>query len=84
MNQNFFYELKRKVFSREFDKYDKLAKRIRDKGIINNHLNDEIQKLIVHLKDLKKFAKNDIVENEISDYIIRFAEMNRIINDLLN
>jgi ATP-dependent DNA helicase DinG len=83
MNQNFFYELKRKVFSREFDKYDKLAKRIRDKGIINNHLNDEIQKLIVHLKDLKKFAKNDIVENEISDYIIRFAEMNRIINDFI-
>ena len=33
--------------------------------------------------DLKKFAKNDIVENEISDYIIRFAEMNRIINDFI-
>jgi ATP-dependent DNA helicase DinG len=83
INQNFFYELKRKVFSRQFDKYDKLSKRIRDKGIIHNHLNDEIQKLITHLKDLKKFAKNDIVENEISDYIIRFAEMNRIINDFI-
>jgi len=83
INQNFFFELKRKVFSRQFDKYDKLAKRIREKGIIRNHLNDEIQKLITNLKDLKKFAKNDIVENEISDYIIRFAEMNRIINEFI-
>jgi ATP-dependent DNA helicase DinG len=83
INQNFFYELKRKVFNRQFDKYDKLAKRIRDKGIIHNQLNQEIQNLISNLKDLKRFAKNDIVENEISDYIIRFAEMNRIINDFI-
>ena len=83
INQNFFYELRRKVFNRQFDKYDKLAKRIRDKGIIQNHLDREIQNLISNLRDLKKFAKNDIVENEISDYIIRFAEMNRIINDFI-
>lgn len=83
INENFFYELKRTVFTRQFDKYDKLAKRIRDTGIIKNQLNDEIQTLIRHLKELKKFAKNDIVENEISDYIIRFAEMNRIINDFI-
>jgi ATP-dependent DNA helicase DinG len=83
INQNFFYDLRRKVFNRQFDKYDKLAKRIRDTGIIKNQLNDEIQTLIRHLKELKKFAKNDIVENEISDYIIRFAEMNRIINDFI-
>jgi ATP-dependent DNA helicase DinG len=83
INQNFFYELRRKVFNRQFDKYDKLAKRIRDKDVIHNHLNDEIQTLIRHLKNLKKFAKNDIVENEISEYIIRFAEMNRIINDFI-
>lgn len=83
INQNFFYELKRKVFNRQFDKYDKLAKRVREKGIIKNHLNEEIQTLIRHLKDLKQFAKNDIVENEISDYIIRFAEMNRVINDFI-
>jgi len=84
INQSFFYELRRKVFKREFVKYDKLAKRIRDNGIIKNQLNDEIQTLIRHLKELKKFAKNDIVENEISDYIIRFAEMNRIINEFID
>lgn len=83
INQNFFYELRRKVFNRQFDKYDKIAKRIRDKGIIQNHLDREIQNLISNLRDLKKFAKNDIVENEISDYIIRFAEMNCIINDFI-
>ncbi len=83
INQNFFYELRRKVFIRQFDKYDKLSKRIRDTGIIKNHLNEEILVLIRQLQELKKFAKSDIIENEISDYIIRFAEINRIINDFI-
>lgn len=83
INQNFFYELRRKVFNRQLDNYDKLAKRIRDSGIIKNQLNDEINVLITHLKELKKFAKDDIVENEISDYILRFAEINSIINDFI-
>ncbi len=84
INQSFFYELRRKLFRREFDKFDKLAKRVREKGIIKNHLEPEINNLIKHLKDLKKFANDDLTENEISDYIIKFAEINRIINGFIN
>lgn len=84
INQNFFYELRRKVFKREFDKYDKLAKRVRDRGIIQNQLGHEITNLIKHLKDLKKFSKDDLTENEISDYIIRFAGINQSINNFIN
>ena len=83
INQTFFYELRRKIFRREFDKYDKLAKRVREEGIIKNHLENEIKKLIKHLKDLKKFAKEDLIVNEISDYIIKFAGINEIINDFI-
>jgi len=84
INQSFFYELRRKVFKREFDKFDKLAKRVREKGYISNHLEKEVNNLIKHLKDLKKFAKDDLVVNEISDYIIKFAGFNHIINDFIN
>ena len=83
INQTFFYELRRKIFRREFDKYDKLAKRVREEGLIKNHLETEIKKLIKHLKDLKKFAKEDLIVNEISDYIIKFAGINEIINDFI-
>lgn len=83
INQNFFYEIRRKLFKREFDKFDKLAKRVRDAGIINNHLESEINNLIKQLKDLKKFSKDDLTENEISDYIIRFAGINNSINTFI-
>jgi len=84
MNQMFFYELRRKVFTREFEKYDKLAKRIFDKKIINNSLQDEIKKLINNLIELRKFAKTEIDENEISDFVIKFSEINSLINNFLN
>lgn len=84
INQSFFYEIRRKIFKREFDKYDKLAKRVRERGIINNNLENEINKLIKYLKDLKKFSKDDLIVNEISDYIIKFAGFNQIINDFIS
>ena len=57
INQNFFYELKRKVFKRQFDKYDKLAKRIREKGIIHNHLKEEVQNLYYEFNGFEKVCK---------------------------
>lgn len=83
INQSFFYELRRKLFRREFDKFDKLAKRVREKDIIINHLEPELMNLIKQLKDLKKFVKDVLTENEISDYIIKFAGINQIINDFI-
>jgi ATP-dependent DNA helicase DinG len=83
MNQVFFYELKRKIFKKTKEKYNKLAERIYNKNILTNLLNDEISKLIVCLRELRQFCKTELEENELNDFIIRFGEFNRLINDFI-
>jgi ATP-dependent DNA helicase DinG len=83
INQYFFREIKQKFFRSENDKYNKLTKRIYEKDFITNRLKEEISKLIKNLKELKKFAKTEIDENEISDFIMKFSEFNFIIDDYI-
>jgi ATP-dependent DNA helicase DinG len=83
INQAFFYEIKRKYFNRIGDKYDRLAFRIRQRSTIQNHLNAEIKNLIAQLNELKGFARSDIEENEINDFVNKFAFINTSINDFL-
>lgn len=83
INQAFFYEIKRKFFKRIGDKYDRLAFRIRQRSNIQNHLDSEIKNLIVQLNELKGFARSDIEENEINDFVNKFAFINSSINDFL-
>ncbi len=87
MNQVFFYELKRKIFKKTAElseeKYNKLAVRIYNKKITANLLNDEITKLISCLRELRQFCKAELEENELNDFIIRFGEFNKLINDFI-
>lgn len=83
INQYFFHEIKQIFFRRGNDKYDRLTKRIYEKDFTANLLKVEINNLIKNLKELKKFAKTETDENEISDFIIRFAEFNFIIDDFI-
>jgi ATP-dependent DNA helicase DinG len=83
INQFFFHEIKQKFFRRGIDKYDKLTRRIHEKDFTTNLLKEEINNLIKNLKELRKFAKTETNENEISDFIMRFAEFNFIIDDFI-
>ncbi len=83
INQAFFYEIRRKYFKRAGDKYDSLTVRIRQELEVKNHLNDELNNLVKNLGDLKGFAKSELEENEINDFMIKFAMFNKIINDFI-
>lgn len=83
LNQSFFYGIKRKLFNRQGDKYDKLAVRIFDSNITDNILKDELNILIDKLRELRQFSRNEIEENELQDYIIRFGEFNILIDNYL-
>ncbi|MCE1164354.1 MAG: DEAD/DEAH box helicase [Bacteroidetes bacterium] len=84
INQAFFYEVRRKYFVRTAGKYDSLTVRIRQKLEVSNHLNDEIVKLVKQLAELKSFARSELEENEINDFMVRFAAFNKIINDFIS
>ncbi len=84
INQSFFYEIRRKYFKRTADKYDSLTVRIRQELELTNHMNDEITKLVKQLAELKSFARSELEENEINDFMVRFAAFNKIINDFIH
>jgi ATP-dependent DNA helicase DinG len=83
INQYFFQEIKREVFHYRNKIEKKLALRVTEKNIVKNILKDEIENLLRNLRGLRQFCKNDLQENELTDYILRFGEFGRLIDDFL-
>lgn len=83
VNQYFFQEIKREIFHYRNKDEKKLALRITEKNIVKNILKSEIENLLKKLRDLRQFCKNDLQENELSDYITRFGEFDRLIEEFL-
>jgi ATP-dependent DNA helicase DinG len=83
MNQVFFQGIKRELFKKENGKYIKLAIRISEKNLFKNELREELTKLVNNLRELRKFCRNELQENELQDYILRFGEFNYLIDSFL-
>jgi ATP-dependent DNA helicase DinG len=83
INQHFFQELKRKLFIMSEGRLERLTVRVHEKGIINNMLKEEIEKLAKNLRELKQNCKNEAQENEIQEFITRFLEFNYIIDNFI-
>jgi ATP-dependent DNA helicase DinG len=83
VNQYFFQEIKRELFHYRNKDEKKLALRVTEKNIVKNILNEEIEILLKKLRELRQYCKNDLQENELTDYILRFGEFNRLINEFL-
>jgi ATP-dependent DNA helicase DinG len=83
VNQYFFQEIKRELFHYRNKDEKKLALRVTEKNIVKNILKDEIETLLKGLRGLRQYCKNDLQENELLDYILRFGEFNRMIEDFL-
>lgn len=83
VNQYFFQEIKRELFRYRNKDEKKLALRVTEKNIVKNILNDEIEILLKKLRELRQYCKSDLQENELQDYILRFGEFNRLINEFL-
>ncbi|MBI5403154.1 MAG: DEAD/DEAH box helicase [Ignavibacteriae bacterium] len=83
VNQYFFQEIKRELFHYRNKDEKKLALRVTEKNIVKNILNEEIEILLKKLRELRQYCKSDLQENELQDYILRFGEFNRLINEFL-
>ena len=81
VNQYFFQEIKREVFHYRNKDEKKLALRVTEKNLVKNILSAEIESLLKNLRGLRQFCKNDLQENELQDYILKFGEFNRLIDD---
>ncbi len=81
LNKIFFQEIREKFFINNNEK--KLAVRIHAPDFIKNILHDEIKSLVSKLGTLNKYCKNDIEENELNDYKLKFLEFNILIDDFI-
>lgn len=62
---------------------EKIAVRVFEKQIVKNTLKDGFLNLINHLKELIRYSKSNLEENQLNDFIMRFAEFDLIIEDFL-
>lgn len=83
VNQYFFQGIKREIFHYRNKDEKKLALRVTEKNLVKNILKDEIENLLKNLRGLRQYCKSDLQENELVDYIIRFGEFSRLIEDFL-
>lgn len=83
LNQYFFQEIKRELFHYRNKDEKKLALRVTEKNIVKNTLRDELDNLLKSMRGLRQYCSSDLQENELQDYILRFGEFGRMIDDFL-
>lgn len=81
-NINVFFKEIRDILFSDYNA-EKTAVRVFEKDIVKNYLKEEFRKLIAHLKELIRFSKSSIEENQLNDFIMRFAEFDLIVDDFL-
>ena len=84
LNQVFFFRLRQNLFHLENGKLLSLTTRIYDRNIEENLLKPELDNLLKNLRSLRTVCQNEDQENELNEFIIRFSEMNYILDDFLN
>jgi len=84
LNQAFFYRLRNNLFSMDSGKLKSLTSRIYEKHIEENMLKPELDNLLKNLRSLRPACKDEEQENELNEFIIRFSEINYILDDFLN
>lgn len=83
LNGSFFHRLKHNLFSMNDGKLESLTARVYEKNIEENILKSELDNLLKNLKALRPACKDEIMENELNEFIIRFSEFNYILEDFL-
>ncbi len=84
LNQVFFYRLRQNLFSIDNGKPPNLTSRVYEKNIEENIMKAELDNLLKNLRSLRPACKDEDQENELNEFIIRFSEINYIIDDFLN
>lgn len=83
LNEHFFGKLRKEYFDFSAGKTPKLTVRLYEKNLFQNELSNEISNLVNNLKALKQFSKDDLDENQLQDFILKFTEINRLIDNFI-
>lgn len=81
-NVNLFFKEIRDILFTGYNS-EKTAVRVFEKNIVKNYLKDGFKKLTTHLKELIRFSKSSLEENQLNDFIMRFAEFGIVIDEFL-
>lgn len=81
LNKLFFQEVRENLFINNNKK--KTAVRVQKPDFVNNILKDEIKLLVLKLRELCKFCRNDLEENELNDYKLKFLDFNIQIDEFI-
>ncbi|MBK8553051.1 MAG: hypothetical protein IPL53_19110 [Ignavibacteria bacterium] len=84
LNQMFFYRLKENLFSLNKGKPAGLTSRVYEKNVEENIIKPELDNLLKNLRSLRPACRDEEQENELNEFIIRFSEINYILDDFLN
>ncbi|CAN5496919.1 ATP-dependent DNA helicase [soil metagenome] len=84
INDNFFKDIKEKVFSYSTANSQKLKVRIHEKGLEQNILKERFHKLLSELKMLLRLCKDDSQQDELQYYIEIIAGIDSSIDEFLN
>ena len=84
LNTAFFYRLRRSLFEINGNKPQGLTCRIYEKHVEENLMKEEMDNLLKNLRSLRPNCGSEEQENELNEFIIRFSEMNYILEDFLN
>ncbi len=83
LNNHFFEKLRKMFFDFTNEKTPKLTLRIYETGLFENILKEEISSLVNSLKNLKQYSKDDLDENQLQDFILKFSEINHLIDSFI-
>lgn len=83
LNQEFFSGLREKLFNMNGGRLERLAERVYEPQITENILDGELTRLIDSMRKLRQNCKDEWMENELNEYILRFSQFRYLISDFI-
>ena len=83
LNEHFFTTIRKQFFNNIYETEPKLTFRIFKKNLFRNLLKDELINLVDNLKTLRQYSKDDLDENQLQDFVLKFSEINYLIDNFI-
>lgn len=83
LNQKFFSEIKEKLFHMSDGRLERLAERVYEPFVTEDILGEELTRLIEAMRKLRPLSKDEWIENELNEYILRLGEFRYLITEFL-
>ena len=83
LNREFFSGLREKLFNVSGGRLERLAERVYEPSITENILDGELSRLIDSMRKLRQNCKDEWMENELNEYILRFSQFRYLVSDFI-